>query len=727
MRLSSAGPAAALLLFLCLLTPGASAGSPARPSCDAGPATIGDTTYGTPCADFIVVPPGVEAVSGGAGDDTIVPAPITASSDCPAGCHLGVGSQTFEGGPGDDVVYGERGNDTLKGGEGNDQLFGGIGDDVLRGGPGNDRLAGGFGADSIDGEGGDDYVHGDGTIDRISDTGGGLDTLSFATGITPGFGGSVTGFGDFPPPAGERGLRLELGAGGQNANNGVSPFGGGVDEVEGQSFETVIGTPFSDYIVGTGAAQTIYGGGGADVILGEGGGDSLDGGADGDYVDGGAAVQRDPSKVSVGLMAPGATAYSQLYATGSDGDDHLTATYAAGSPPTVTFDLSGASFDQSPAAAAGCSVAPAQATCALTAPLDSIVLAGMGGDDTLQVAGFPNSVTRVLTGGEGGDSLTGEAGEEVLVDGPDTEGGGADELTALGGDDAVLHNGGADQLLGGDGSDLFLSNSVCDGATIVGGAGRDNSSWAKFGEGVEANLAIGEAGRPGPGATPDCAAGSADSLEEIEDLEGSASADFFYGDSGPNQLLGHLGPDTYFAAAGEDSILANSGDDDPTIDCGLDLDTALVDRHPQYSDATPVACETVREADPNSFQIVPQFPAPTPIPNPTPVAPVLSPPRPPLPPVRRDKTPPRTTILTHPGRVLNTGGRRLRVRLRFSSSESGSHFRCRLDGGVFVACSSPRTFLLTPGRHAIRIVAVDAAGNADPTPALVRLRIRHRA
>ena len=116
---------------------------------------------GTACSDLIVVPPGVERVVGGPGDDTIVPAPIPAGVEsCPAGCHLGVGSQTFEGGPGDDVVFGGRGNDRLYGGEGNDRLYGGIGDDLLRGGPGNDLLAGGFGADSLDGEEGNDYVRG---------------------------------------------------------------------------------------------------------------------------------------------------------------------------------------------------------------------------------------------------------------------------------------------------------------------------------------------------------------------------------------------------------------------------------------------------------------------------------------------------------------------------------------------------------------------------------------
>src|SRR3954467_13811916 len=202
----------ALLLAVLLALP-AVAGADTTPSCAEGPTTVGETTYGPPCSDVILVPAGVEDVKAGGGNDTIIPAPITASTSCPDGCRLGVGSQTFEGGEGDDVVFGERGNDTLLGGPGNDQLFGGIGDDLLRGGPGNDRLAGGFGADSIDGEEGDDYVRGDSTIDRIFDSGGRTATLSYSTGVTPGFGGPSPAVpGDFPEPGGERGVRLELGA-----------------------------------------------------------------------------------------------------------------------------------------------------------------------------------------------------------------------------------------------------------------------------------------------------------------------------------------------------------------------------------------------------------------------------------------------------------------------------------------------------------------------------------
>lgn len=728
-------PAAAFgaaLCLLCALAGTAAAAEPAAPSCAEGPLRSGATIVGTPCADHIVVPASVARVDAGAGNDTIVAAPTAAAVPCPPGTCLGVGSQTFEGGPGDDVVFGERGNDILRGGAGNDRLYGGIGDDLLEGGPGNDLLGGGFGADSIDGQEGDDYVRGDGTIDHIYDSGGGNDTLSYASGVTPGFGGGIdTGAAGFPSGEnGERGVYLNLGVGGLNANNGIAGEGGGVDEVEAGAFETIIGTPFSDYIVGGPGNETIYGGGGADVILGNGGDDSLFGGADGDFLDGGPGVNaidggagadncqnpsgatdcagttkavtpRDPSKVSVGLMAPGASP-AQIYVSGSSSADTIAASYAPGS---VTLTLSGSSFDTG--AASGCTVNSATASCPIGS-LDSIVIAGMSGEDTLSAGGFPQETAVVLLGGDGGDALTGgEGSEDLLVDG---RGGSKDVLSALGRDDALLHEGGPDQLFGGAGNDLFLSTSICDGEAIDGGEGRDNSSWARLGngEGVNARLDAQRVGRFGAPGTPGCGGEELDSLASIEDLEGSEQADLLVGDGGENQLLGHRGPDEYFAGPGADSILANSGDSDPVINCGADVDTATIDIPTELiADAAPVECETVRQGKPEDFRTVTELPPP------------------PLPPV--DRTPPRTKITRRPARLLLTAAARpRRVSFRFSSNERGSSFRCKLDAKPYRACASPRAYTVGRGHHAVRIYAIDAAGNRDRSPALFRFQVRRR-
>jgi Ca2+-binding RTX toxin-like protein len=764
-------------------SPAQQAAAISTPACAEGPVREGDVIVGTACADRIVVPPTVTYVDGGPGDDTIVGSLTTAASgSCETGCHLEAGSQTFEGGPGDDIVYGDRGNDILRGNEGDDRLYGGIGDDRLEGGAGDDWLSGGFGSDTIDGQEGSDFVRGDGTIDHIFDTGlAGTDTLSFASGVTPGFGAGIeTGVTGFPAgKEGERGVYLHLGDGGEDANDGVAASGGGVDEVQPGAFERIVGTPFSDFIVGTGAGEEILGGGGADVIEGGGGADVLRGGADGDYLevvpgsgsttDGGPGVDgcvgetsqvdcdgttkavhpRDASVVSVGETAAGSAAAGagavDIYLVGSSGGDSVSATYA---PGAVSFTLATGTFDAAASDAGGCTLGPGAepttATCPLGAPavpappLDAIVLAGMGGNDTIAASNIPDGTTVTALGGAGADTLTGGPSEDVLVDGPPPEPGGtpsdtsADTLHGEGGDDALLHGGGADLLDGGLGSDLFLSVAVCQGATIAGGASagsdRDNSSWARLaGGGVAADLVTGQVGRVGTGETPVCASGAPDHMEGIEDLEGSEGSDVLIGDEGVNQLLGHKGEDTYRARGGDDAIFANSGTRDRVIDCGEGNDSAVIDLA-TVGDPAPLGCERVREGTANEFQVEIEQPLPAPVTPPvTPAAPT-PPVAPTKPKPKPDHTPPQTKLLRRPPGVVRVAPRhRAGVVFRFGASER-SRFECKLDAKPWRRCRSPLRTHLAIGRHRFHVFAIDAAGNRDRTPALVKVQVlaRHR-
>ena len=60
----------------------------------------------------------------------------------------------------------------------------------------------------------------------------------------------------------------------------------------------------------------------------------------------------------------------------------------------------------------------------------------------------------------------------------------------------------------------------------------------------------------------------------------------------------------------------------------------------------------------------------------------------------------------------------------FSSNEPGSSFRCTLDGEVLTPCISPLELQgLAVGLHELGVQAVDAASNADPTPALHSWRV----
>lgn len=686
-----AGTAVTTLLLVAL-----PASAQAEPTCEEGPQIVGNTYVGTPCPDTIRAPRSVTTVLGEGGDDTL---------------------------------YGQRGNDSLFGGDGNDRLYGGIGDDQLRGGSGDDLLSGGFGADSaLDGEAGDDLVRGDATIDAIQNSGGGIDTLSYATGVTPGFfnrQGSPHFFPDFsvyenfPQTVEGRGAYINLETG--KGDNGRAPDGGGFDEdVEGADFEIVIGSAFPDFIVGTSAAQTIYGGGGGDVILGEGGADQIDGGANGDYCAGAGATtascefsggdqQVEPqsaSTIASGLMAPAGTGPPALYLTGRSSDDTLVATYSP-SPQQVAFTANGSS--------AG--------TFSLgTEPPDSVVVAGLAGDDTLIAANFPPSTSVILLGGEDGDTITGDDTEDAAIDGD-----GNDTVDARGGDDAVPNNQGDDDLHAGAGEDLFISDSVCEGDLIDGGPDRDNANWANFDSAISIDMAAKRAGLIGGGGQPQCSSDPLlTTLEAIEDIEGTSLGDVMIGDAGPNQLLGRPGSDTYFAAAGNDSILANSGDTDLTIECGEGFDTALIDiPTASYEDPAPVACEDVEERPVNSFRP----PGTPPDPDPPAAEPTTSttavPPRPKRRP-RPDVKAPQTRIVAHPAALTWTTWQTRRVAFRFAANEAGASFRCRLDRGPFRPCRSPRAYRVRTGAHTVRIYATDAAGNRDRTPASFSFRVRRR-
>jgi hypothetical protein len=672
---------AALMALAALGAPTADA----APNCGEPPETVGSTIVGTPCDDTIRAPRGITTVNGEGGNDTI---------------------------------FGGRGNDTLNGGTGNDRLYGGIGDDQLRGGPDNDRLSGGFGADSLlDGEAGNDFVRGDATIDDIRNTGGGVDTLSYATGATPGFFDrpGVSDYAGLPAGRDGRGAYVNMQSG--LGDNGLAPDGGGVDEdIEAADFDVVIGTAFSDFLVGTDQDQTFYGGGGADVILGEGGGDDVFGGAEGDYCEAASGTTlsecefsgsdqevdpRDPGTVSAGLMAPQESAAPAPYLTGSDGNDVVTATYSA-STQLVTFTRNGStagSFDLGEAP-------------------DSILLAGLGGNDTLTASGFPETTSVILLGGDGNDNLTGGETEDALVDGP-----GADVADAGGGDDAVPNNAGDDDLNAGAGEDLFVSNAVCNGDSLDGGPDRDNANWANFNQAIAIDMAAQAAGLIGAGGQPQCSSPTLlTGLTAIEDTEGTSLGDVMVGDSGSNQLLGRPGPDSYFAAAGDDTILANSGfpsdDPDPVIDCGDGFDTAQIDFPANGPDATPVGCEDVEERPPNSFR-----PPNTPL-GPQASASAAPPVNPPARP--RDRRAPQTRLLRRPAKVLFATGTRRAVAFAFAANEPGSTFRCKLDRKPFRPCRSPRAYRLRTGRHAFRVFAIDRAGNRDRTPALIRLQIRRR-
>jgi hypothetical protein len=105
-----------------------------------------------------------------------------------------------------------------------------------------------------------------------------------------------------------------------------------------------------------------------------------------------------------------------------------------------------------------------------------------------------------------------------------------------------------------------------------------------------------------------------------------------------------------------------------------------------------------------------------------------SPGMPPPPPEEAASSPPPDE--TAPGTfidIANAPAGRSFARLFFSSNETGSTFKCKLDRRPAAKCSSPQSFgHLSAARHVIRVSAVDASGNADPSPAIFHFRIKQR-
>jgi hypothetical protein len=109
--------------------------------------------------------------------------------------------------------------------------------------------------------------------------------------------------------------------------------------------------------------------------------------------------------------------------------------------------------------------------------------------------------------------------------------------------------------------------------------------------------------------------------------------------------------------------------------------------------------------------------------DPTPNGPPVQEPAPEPEPESGDTTAPGTTITTQP----KTKTKKKTATFEFTSSEPGSSFLCSLDGKQeFKPCTSPLTFKVKKGKHTFQVQAIDAAGNADPTPATYSWKVKKK-
>ena len=119
-----------------------------------------------------------------------------------------------------------------------------------------------------------------------------------------------------------------------------------------------------------------------------------------------------------------------------------------------------------------------------------------------------------------------------------------------GGNDQLFGGDGDDTLLGGDGDDLLEGGAGAD--TLDGGAGNDIASYAAAGaaivfDGLGLVTAVGDIAE--------------DSLTSIEAIRGTVFNDSLFGDNGASIFYGGEGADRLFGRNGDDQLFGELGDD----------------------------------------------------------------------------------------------------------------------------------------------------------------------
>ncbi|WP_417525599.1 CHRD domain-containing protein [Marinovum sp.] len=386
-------------------------------------------------------------------------------------------------------VKGRSQDDLIRGpgGEGA-RIYGEGGNDTLIGGPGQDYLFGGPGHDRLHGEAGDDILLGD-EGDDIVEGGLGDDTI---------FAGAGFDLASYASAPGAVVVDLAITSGGSTSG------AAGSDHL-GSDIEGIIGSAFDDMLYGDENANRLEGGGGFDVFRGRGGNDTFDGGAGNDL----ANYSQATAAVTVDLDAGSAS--------GGDGNDLLISIEQA---VGTNFDdiLSGSTGDDSFFGLDG-----------------NDTIEGRGGNDVIYAGNGFNDVF----GGAGNDSIQGGADSETLRGSTSTDASGTvdqDSIEAGGGADAIYGSNGNDTLRGQDGNDFIRGHRGND--VIDGGAGSDTASYRYASGGVTVNLATGLAG----------GADGADTLSDIENVNGGDHNDTLTGSTGSNELYGQDGNDVLFAS-----------------------------------------------------------------------------------------------------------------------------------------------------------------------------------
>jgi Ca2+-binding RTX toxin-like protein len=385
------------------------------------------------------------------------------------------------GGGDDDVRVDQSGGPftdetvTIDGGSGDDTLIGGSGADVFEGGPGDDFVDGNIGADQARLGAGDDRFQwdpGDGS-DTIDGGQGGRDRLEF--------NGSNAA------------ERIALAADGRRVRltRDVAAITMDTDGVEtvalrllGSADTLTVGDLDGTDVKTVDADLSATGGGGdsaADTVAvhGTAGADTFTlGNTSGALVVSGAAAQT--------RVTGGEPALDTVAVAGDAGDDTLSAVVGV-SGPTVDFDggegddttrYTGTAVDDQIQVArngtAAAAFAPGSVLVDTEPTVESLVVSGLDGDDTIGAGNGIATITKLtIDGGAGADTIRGGDGADTLIGGP--------------GADFVDGNIGADRALLGSGNDHFQWDPG-DGSDVVEGQnGRDTLDFngSNIGEQIE--------------------------------------------------------------------------------------------------------------------------------------------------------------------------------------------------------------------------------------------------
>lgn len=96
-----------------------------------------------------------------------------------------------------------------------------------------------------------------------------------------------------------------------------------------------------------------------------------------------------------------------------------------------------------------------------------------------------------------------------------------------------------------------------------------------------------------------------------------------------------------------------------------------------------------------------------------------------------DSDPPETTLTRTPKKKVKAKGKGKKAKgkatYEFGADEPGSTFTCTIDRKPAAPCDSPlKLKKLKKGKHTFAVFATDAAGNADPTPATHKFKVKRK-